>query len=196
MLLTRADIFVRILAAQKPGLAFRPSPTIRRCTILAVTSSAPPCSTKAAVTVGRNTLAVVFVLAPLPSDRDAKNLPALIAALANASEPMRWWAAQGCTMLGARAASAEGALRRRLADASGALQIVVAEALAALGKLDAALPVLERCLQNADTPAVISQAGTCSTALANGRARCCPPCRAPLRPPQPRPPAPIPCDPL
>lgn len=101
----------------------------------------------------------VFALATKASDRDPKNLPALIAALDDASEPIRWWAAQGCTLLGARAAPAEAALRRLLADPSGAVQVAAAEALAALGHVDAALPVLERCLQNTDTPASIMQAG-------------------------------------
>jgi hypothetical protein len=101
----------------------------------------------------------VFALAIMASDRDPQNLSALTAALDDASEPIRWWAAQGCTMLGARAAPAEAALRRHLADPSGAVQVAAAEALAGLGKLDAALPALERCLQNTDTPAFIMQAG-------------------------------------
>ena len=104
-------------------------------------------------------IARVFALAILASDRDPKNLPGLIAALDDASEPLRWWAAQGCTMLGAQSAPAEAALRRRLADPSGAVQVAAAEALAALGKLDAALPALERCIESSPTPAFIMQAG-------------------------------------
>lgn len=104
-------------------------------------------------------IARVFALAAKASDRDPQNLPALIASLDDASEPIRWWAAQGCTMLGTKAAPAEAALRRHLADPSGAVQVAAAEALAALGKLDPALPALERCLQDTNTPAFIMQAG-------------------------------------
>ena len=85
-------------------------------------------------------------------DRDPANLPQLIAALDDPSEPIRWWAAQGCTMLRQQAAPAEAALRRRLEDPSGAVQVAAAEALAALGKTDRALPVLERCLQDQKMP--------------------------------------------
>jgi arylsulfatase A-like enzyme len=86
----------------------------------------------------------VFALANLASERSAANLPKLIEALDDPSEPIRWWAAQGCTMLRDRAASAENALRKRLEDKSGAVQIAAAEALARLDKLDDAMPVLKR----------------------------------------------------
>jgi hypothetical protein len=91
-----------------------------------------------------------FDLAVLASNRDAANLPKLIAALDDASEPIRWWAAQGCTMLREKAAPAEAALRERLKDSSGAVQVAAAEALARIGKTDAALPVLERWVTNTD----------------------------------------------
>lgn len=100
----------------------------------------------------------VFALATMASERDVKHLPKLIEALDDDSEPMRWWAAQGCTMLGAQAAPAEAALRKHLDDPSGAVQVAAAEALAGLGQLDVALPALERCLQNTDTPAFIQHA--------------------------------------
>jgi hypothetical protein len=90
----------------------------------------------------------VFELANLASERNPKNLPALINALDDPVEPVRWWAAQGCAMLRAQAAPAETALRRRKEDASGAVQIVPAEALARLGKPELALPILQRWLQN------------------------------------------------
>jgi len=104
-------------------------------------------------------IARVFSLATLASDRDPKNLADLIAALDDPSEPIRWWAAQGCTMLGSMSAPAEAALLRRLADPSGAVQIAAAEALAALGRIDAALPALERGIADSNTPAFILQAG-------------------------------------
>ena len=94
----------------------------------------------------------VFAMANLASEREAANLPKLIAALDDPCEPIRWWAAQGCTILGGKAAPAEAALRKRLEDASGAVQIAAAEALARMGKADAALPVLERCLKNSKAP--------------------------------------------
>ncbi len=99
----------------------------------------------------------VFELAMLASDRNPSNLPTLIEALNDSSEPIRWWAAQGCAMLREKAAAAEGALRQRLQDESGSVQVAAAEALARLGKLDAALPVLERCVKAGGPVAV--QAG-------------------------------------
>ncbi|MEY3897718.1 MAG: hypothetical protein RLZZ214_3239, partial [Verrucomicrobiota bacterium] len=100
----------------------------------------------------------VFELAMLASEREVKHLPKFIAALDDASEPMRWWAAQGCTMLGAGAAPAEAALRKHLDDPSGAVQVAAAEALASLGKTDAALPVLERRVQDAASPIIARHA--------------------------------------
>jgi HEAT repeat protein len=92
----------------------------------------------------------VFALAALASLRDPANLPKFIAALDDPSEPIRWWGAQGCTMLREKAAPAESALRLRLDDKSGAVQVAAAEALARIGKPDIALPTLERCLKAQD----------------------------------------------
>lgn len=100
----------------------------------------------------------VFELANLASDRNPANVPKFIAALSDDSEPMRWWAAQGCTMLGNRAAPAEAALRQRLDDKSGAVAVAAAEALARLGKPEAALPVLENWVQKTDAPSFVMQA--------------------------------------
>lgn len=100
----------------------------------------------------------VFEMATLASDREARNLPRLTAALDDASEPIRWWAAQGCAMLRERAAPAQAALRRRLDDPSGAVQVAAAEALARMGQADAALPVLERWLEKTDDPPLALQA--------------------------------------
>jgi hypothetical protein len=97
-------------------------------------------------------------LANLASDRNPANLPHLIAALDDPSEPIRWWAAQGCAMLREQSAPAADALLKRLEDASGAVQIAAAEALARLGKPARALPVLERWLENADHPFFALQA--------------------------------------
>ncbi len=100
----------------------------------------------------------VFTLASLASERKPTALPKLIQALGQDSEPMRWWAAQGCTMLGRQAAPAEAALRERLEDKSGAVAVAAAEALARLGKLDVALPVLARWVQANDAPDFARQA--------------------------------------
>lgn len=98
-------------------------------------------------------------LALLASERDPANLPKFIAALDDASEPIRWWAAQGCAMLGEKAAAAEGVLRPRLADESGAVAVAAAEALARLGRADLALPVLSVRVQNHENAAFTMQAG-------------------------------------
>jgi arylsulfatase A-like enzyme len=100
----------------------------------------------------------VFALATLASNRDPANLPKLIEALGDPCEPTRWWGAQGCAMLGNKAAPAEAALRKRLDDPSGAVQVAAAEALARQGKADAALPVLERWVRTPAVPAFALQA--------------------------------------
>jgi arylsulfatase A-like enzyme len=91
----------------------------------------------------------VLNLANAASQRNPANLPKLIVMLSDDNEPIRWWAAQACTMLGEKASPAESALRLRLQDKSGAVQVAAGEALARLGKTSLALPALERCLTNA-----------------------------------------------
>ena len=100
----------------------------------------------------------VFALATLASARSTANLPKLLEALDDPSEPIRWWAAQGCTMLRDKAATAEPALRKRLDDKSGAVQVAAAEALARLGKIDLAMPVLLRWAQQTATAPFAVQA--------------------------------------
>ncbi|MGD0093487.1 MAG: sulfatase-like hydrolase/transferase [Planctomycetota bacterium] len=100
----------------------------------------------------------VYAVANLASEQNPANLPKLTEALEDASEPVRWWAVQGCTMLREKAAPAAGALLRRLEDASGAVQVAGAEALARAGKSDAALPVLERWVQQSEAPYFALQA--------------------------------------
>jgi hypothetical protein len=100
----------------------------------------------------------VYAMARLASERNRANLPTFIEALEDRSEPIRWWAAQGCTMLRERAVAAEAALRRRLGDESGAVQVAAAEALARLGRADVALPVFQRWLERTDNPAFSLQA--------------------------------------
>lgn len=100
----------------------------------------------------------VYATALLASDRNPANLPKLIEALKDESEPVRWWAAQGCTILGAPAASAEAALRRALEDSSAQVQVAAAEALGAIGKSELALAVLERRLADPEVPFAALQA--------------------------------------
>ncbi len=100
----------------------------------------------------------VFALATMASERNPANLPNLLESFGDPSEPIRWWAAQGCAMLRDKAAAAEPALRKLLNDKSGAVQIAAAEALARLGKPDLALPVLLRWTAQAATPPFAVQA--------------------------------------
>ena len=101
----------------------------------------------------------VLDLALLASERDDANLPQFIKALGDASEPIRWWAAQGCAMLRKKITPAEAALLGCLEDKSGAVAVAAAEALARHGRSDAALPVLARWAQTTDAPAAILHAG-------------------------------------
>jgi hypothetical protein len=100
----------------------------------------------------------VFAAATLASQRNPVNLPKLIAALEDRSEPVRWWGAQGCAILGPKAAPAEGPLRKHLEDPSGAVQVAAAEALARLGKNAEALRALDHWVQNTNAPFVALQA--------------------------------------
>jgi arylsulfatase A-like enzyme len=100
----------------------------------------------------------VFDLANLASERRPANLPQLITALEDPSEPVRWWAAQGCAMLREKAAPAATALHKRLDDPSGSVQVAAAEALASIGTTEPALPVLQRWLKRADSPWIGLQA--------------------------------------
>jgi len=101
----------------------------------------------------------VYAMATTASERNPAHLSSFIEALEDPSEPIRWWAAQGCTMLGAQAASAAPALRRHLGDDSGSVQVAAAEALARLGETDAALRVLEKIIQDSGAPQFALQAG-------------------------------------
>lgn len=89
-----------------------------------------------------------FEMACAASDRNPAALPKLVAGLKDSAEAVRWWAAQGCAMLGTNAATAAGELTACLEDASGGVQIAAAEALVLQGKANLALPALERWLTN------------------------------------------------
>jgi len=98
----------------------------------------------------------VFDLAVLAAKGDAGNLPTFVAALGDPSEPVRWWAAQGCTMVLATAGgdgladAAAAALGRRLADDSPAVRVAAAEALLVAGRRETAGEVLAEVLRTGD----------------------------------------------
>jgi arylsulfatase A-like enzyme len=101
----------------------------------------------------------VYDLAVRVSDGCVADREAFIAALGDPCEPVRWWAAQGCTVLARRGRLPETAqaamlapLERALADTSGPVRVAAAEAVAALGRPTAALPVLDAALADAGHP--------------------------------------------
>lgn len=90
----------------------------------------------------------------MAGERDSANLPRLLTSLADPAEPVRWWAAQGLTMLAKRTpaddptrAMIADALRGRLDDPSGAVQVASAEGLLAVGAGPEALAALARQIE-------------------------------------------------
>jgi N-sulfoglucosamine sulfohydrolase len=75
-------------------------------------------------------------LAFLASSSDVKNLPALIKALSSVDPVTRYWAAQGCLILGKAAAPAAEVLVTLLDDPSSAVRVSAAMALHAMGHVD------------------------------------------------------------
>ncbi len=94
----------------------------------------------------------VLDTALLASARDAANLPALTKAAGDDSMPVRWWAAIGFAILGKQTATAEPVLAKLAGDASGFVRVAAADALARQGRLDLALPVLEKAMLDLDSP--------------------------------------------
>ena len=94
----------------------------------------------------------VLAAAFLASEQKPENLPALQQAAVDPSMPVRWWAALGFGMLGKGAAEARPALVKLAADPSGFVRVAAADALARQGRLDEALPVLERAMMNLEEP--------------------------------------------
>jgi HEAT repeat protein len=99
-----------------------------------------------------------FDLANLASERRVENLPKLVEAMEDPSEPIRWWAAQGCGMLRDKAGAAEASLLKHLQDSSGAVRVAAAEALVYLGQPEVALPVLEAVLGDTENSGFALQA--------------------------------------
>jgi arylsulfatase A-like enzyme len=81
------------------------------------------------------------------SDRKVENLPEFMRVLSeDKREYMRWWAAQGCAILGKAAAPAEAVLLKAAKeDASGAVQVAAADALRQTGHTAEAIETLRRC---------------------------------------------------
>lgn len=75
-------------------------------------------------------------------------LPKLIERFKDKDSAVRYWAAVGCTALGARAAPATDALRQALKDPSPVVRVAAAEALCKLGKHEETLRVLSDELKN------------------------------------------------
>ncbi|MCX8108453.1 MAG: sulfatase-like hydrolase/transferase [Verrucomicrobiae bacterium] len=100
----------------------------------------------------------VYDLAVAASERDPAKLRQFVAAMHDPCEAMRWWAAQGCAMLGKEAAPAESLLRTRLRDPSPSVRVAVAEALARIRRVDPALPTLEPPLEDISKPCSALQA--------------------------------------
>lgn len=94
----------------------------------------------------------VLETALLASDQNPANLPALKAAAADESMPVRWWAALGFGILGKKAAEARPALEKLSADPSGYVRVAAADALARQGRLELALPVLEKAMLDLESP--------------------------------------------
>jgi arylsulfatase A-like enzyme len=94
----------------------------------------------------------VLEVALLASDQNPANVEALAKAGGDAAMPVRWWAALGLGMLGKRAAPAGAALEKLCADPSGYVRVAAADALARQGRLDVALPVLEKAMLDLDAP--------------------------------------------
>ncbi len=94
----------------------------------------------------------VLATALLASAQDPANLSALVKAASDDVMPVRWWAALGFGMLGKKAAEAWPALEKLLADPSGFVRVAAADALARQGRLELALPVLEKAMRDLEAP--------------------------------------------
>jgi alkylhydroperoxidase family enzyme len=94
------------------------------------------------------------------SDRKPEHIPEFMRVLStDTREYMRWWAAQGCTMLGKAAAPAEAVLLKvAKEDASGSVQVAAADVLRQLGKTQEIIPVLRKWFVQEENPAVANQA--------------------------------------
>jgi arylsulfatase A-like enzyme len=92
------------------------------------------------------------------SANDAANVPSLVKSSEDPAMSVRWWSAIGLGILSKQAAAAEPALKKLLDDPSGPVRVAAADALARQGRLDLALPVLQKAMEDLDSPCCSLQA--------------------------------------
>jgi arylsulfatase A-like enzyme len=90
----------------------------------------------------RYPFAEVHRVAKLASQRTAAHLHQLQAAMTHAHPAVRYWAAQGCLILGEAAEPALLDLQKLLSDPNLDVRVPAAEAIAQMGHVEAAFPVL------------------------------------------------------
>ncbi|NEO86473.1 MAG: sulfatase-like hydrolase/transferase [Spirulina sp. SIO3F2] len=90
----------------------------------------------------------IMTAAEVASQPNPQNLTQLIQWLNDADSGVRYWAAQGCVVLGTQATPAQAALLHQLNDPSSTVRITVAEALCQWGQSDVALPVLQELFED------------------------------------------------
>ncbi|WP_404425342.1 sulfatase-like hydrolase/transferase [Nibricoccus sp. IMCC34717] len=86
------------------------------------------------------------------TDPALASLAELEAGLRSADEPLRWWAAQGCTVRGRAAAPLSPVLRHLLQDASAWVRVAAAEALVRLEESPEGLQTLIASAKNQASP--------------------------------------------
>lgn len=100
----------------------------------------------------------VMAVAGVAAQRNPANVPQLIDWLADSAEPVRYWAALGCVMVGHEAVAARRVLEGCLRDTSAQVRVVAAEALIRVGSVEPALSVLQELAENHCHPRVRLQA--------------------------------------
>ena len=82
------------------------------------------------------------------TSRNPDTLPSLLTKLSSTDPLERYWAAQGCLILGKKAQEAENPLRQLLNDPHSAIRAIAAQTLIGLGKPEHCFPVLLKELSN------------------------------------------------
>ena len=114
---------------------------------------------------GAYPLARLLALGRIATQRDARNLPALLAPLADRNEVVRYWGAMGCSMLGTAAKPAAEVLTKALtSDPSPWVRAQAADALARSGSVDLAVPVLAATIVDFAAPMSVRLQSTWSLA--------------------------------
>ena len=112
----------------------------------------------------------VVDLANLAAARDPRHLALLQASLADPHPVIRYWGAQGCLILGAKAGPAREVLRDCLRDEWADVRVAAAEALGHLGDLEAALATLGDVLKTGETGEVLAALNALDFLWLDGRA--------------------------